>query len=1455
MANPTTTYFPLTGDAAVDLLTTGYKWVLDGTRTVDYSISNGFYGEYWYAPSLVAQYVGAALDTFSLYANIKFNYVGSFARPDYAAAGGSEINVSLDASWLFFSSSSQWARASFPNNNDASYLYSGQAGDVYLNINSQANYLPSYEPGSDGWFLLLHELGHSLGLKHLHDDGGTGRPTSQQVGLGLFDKDYFSIMSYQDDAAWNHTSWDPATPMVADALALQYLYGKNLSTGAGDSTYFLQRTNDYRSIWDASGTDTVDAGSSTEGWVINLPDQTYSALVDTKVGSAVPVIDYGAPFPTDLVWLLGDYERVNGSAYGDVIVGNSLDNVISGGAGDDVIAGGAGRDVIDGEAGVDTADYSDKAGAVSVTLAGAVNATVSVAGSVEDTIRNVENLTGGSGNDQLVGDGQVNVLKGGSGDDILKGGAGTDVLDGEVGVDTADYSDKTSAVSATLAGGANASVSVAGSVEDTIRNVENLTGGSGNDQLRGDGLANILKGGAGDDILRGGAGSDVLDGEAGIDTADYSDKAGAVSVTLAGAANASVSVGGSAEDTIRNIENVAGGAGNDQLGGDGLANVLKGGAGDDVLRGGAGNDALDGETGIDTADYSDKAGAVSVTLAGAADASVSVAGSVEDTIRNVENVTGGSGNDQLVGDGLANILRGGGGNDVLKGAAGNDLLDGEAGVDTADYSDKTGAVSVTLSGAANASVSVAGSAEDTIRNVENVTSGSGNDQLVGDDLANILRGGAGNDVLRGGAGSDVLNGEAGIDTADYSDKAGAVSVILTGSTNASVSVAGLVEDTIRNVENLTGGAGNDQLGGDDLANILRGGAGDDVLQGGAGNDVLNGEVGVDTADYSDKTGAVSVTLSGATNASVSIAGSVEDEIRNIENLIGGSGNDQLGGDGFANTLNGGSGDDVLKGGAGNDVLDGETGLDTADYSDKAGAVSVTLAGAANASVSVAGSAEDTIRNIENLTGGAGNDQLVGDTLVNVLKGGAGDDVLKGDAGDDFLDGGAGNDSMLGGVGNDTYSVDVATSGGDLITELAGEGLDTVQIAFAYVLGANLENLFLTGINDIDGTGNALGNRLNGNDGSNTLTGLEGDDKIDGKLGADTMRGGLGDDLYTIDNIGDRTRENAGEGTDTVRSFITTTLLDNVENLQIQGSDNINGTGNELNNILNGNGGNNILDGKGGADNMTGAAGDDIYIVDNAGDVVSDGANQGNDTVKASVNYTMANNIENLILTGAGNLKGTGNNQANNITGNNGNNLLDGKGGVDALHGGQGDDTYIVDDPGDAVTESNGQGTDTVVSSISFTLANNVENLTLVGGARLDATGNGLNNVLVGNGANNVLDGQKGNDSLTGGAGGDTFAFSTKLDPATNLDTLTDFVSGVDHFALSKTIFGVLSLGALASTAFIQAAAAMTSSQSIVYDSTTGRVSYDRDGSGSTAAVAFAKLTPGQALTYKDFQIV
>ena len=235
MARPTPAYFALTGDTLVDGLTNGYYWQLDASKTIDFSLSNGFLGESWNRPDTVANYLTAALATYSYYADVRFNYVGYYTTPVVAASNGSDIDLSVQSSPLLFSSNAVWAMGLFPNSLYNYYFYSGAAGDLFLNVNSAANSLPSYEPGSQGWFLLIHELGHVLGLKHPHDDGGTGRPTFTQLGLENLNIDWATVMSYNDTASLNLISWDPATPMILDVLALQYLYGKNLNTNAGDS--------------------------------------------------------------------------------------------------------------------------------------------------------------------------------------------------------------------------------------------------------------------------------------------------------------------------------------------------------------------------------------------------------------------------------------------------------------------------------------------------------------------------------------------------------------------------------------------------------------------------------------------------------------------------------------------------------------------------------------------------------------------------------------------------------------------------------------------------------------------------------------------------------------------------------------------------------------------------------------------------------------------------------------------------------------------------------------------------------------------------------------------------------------------------------------------------------------------------------------------------------------------
>jgi len=221
------------------------------------------------------------------------------------------------------------------------------------------------------------------------------------------------------------------------------------------------------------------------------------------------------------------------------------------------------------------------------------------------------------------------------------------------------------------------------------------------------------------------------------------------------------------------------------------------------------------------------------------------------------------------------------------------------------------------------------------------------------------------------------------------------------------------------------------------------------------------------------------------------------------------------------------------------------------------------------------------------------------------------DTLIGGGGNDWLNGGAGSDTMVGGTGNDFYFVDNRK---DIVTELANQGTDTVASAITYTLGANLEDLILTGSSSINGTGNALNNVLVGNSAGNTLTGGAGDDWLDGGGGADSLVGGSGNDTYVVDMARDKITERANEGTDTVLASVSYTLGSNVENLTLTGSNAINGTGNTLNNALKGNGAANVLAGAAGNDRLDGGAGNDTLAGGAGNDTYILGRGYGVDTV-------------------------------------------------------------------------------------------------------------------------------------------------------------------------------------------------------------------------------------------------
>ena len=429
---------------------------------------------------------------------------------------------------------------------------------------------------------------------------------------------------------------------------------------------------------------------------------------------------------------------------------------------------------------------------------------------------------------------------------------------------------------------------------------------------------------------------------------------------------------------------------------------------------------------------------------------------------------------------------------------------------------------------------------------------------------------------------------------------------------------------------------------------------------------------------------------------------------------------------------------------------------------------------------------------DSIHAGDGDDKVAGFQNNDVLKGGNGNDQLYGGPGDDTLYGGPGDDIMLG--GNGVFD----DSGTDTVDYSAVTKPVTVQLRYYY--------------NDpgYQATGGHIGNDL----------------------------------LYQIDNV------IGGAGADRI-------------------------TGNQFANVLSGKGGNDILmgglgsdtvDGGAGADNMSGGYDNDIYVVDNAGDVVDELADAGNgvDLVRASVSFSLADathalgDIENLTLIGTGNINGTGNALANIITGNSGNNRLDGGAGADRMIGGRGDDSYYVASTGDRVVEKAGEGTDTVNSSISFSLNGiQVEKLNLTGGGNIGGTGNSHANTIVGNSGNNVLNGGLGADTLDGQGGKDVFLFNSALGGG-NVDTLLNYSVANDSIKLENAIFTALAAtGILASSRFVANAAgvATTPDHRIVYETDTGKIFYDSNGSAAGGAILFAKVDPGLAMTASEFTVI
>ena len=1103
---------------------------------------------------------------------------------------------------------------------------------------------------------------------------------------------------------------------------------------------------------------------------------------------------------------LGGNDSVLGNDGDDTIDGGNGADTVNGGSGDDSILGGNGDDRIWGGLGNDTIDagagFNDR---IQYNLQGAEPVTVVISNSGSSSGFNRATVsTATQGTDSIMGFENLTTTTGD--DHITVNSAATDAASlfifANSGNDTIIANTSDRAVHAdyrSLSATSGVSVDLAAGVATDQFGTDSLVGIRG---VSGSDQADVIHGSSGNDRFRLYQGNDYMDGRGGSDLADYSylGSSQAISVNLA-EERANDGQGGT--DTLISIEEVRGGAGNDTIIGDSANNNFRGNFGSDLLDGGAG---------FDSAEYTfnTSAQAISVNLLEGR-ANDGLGGT--DTLISIEEVRGGAGNDTIIGDGESNVLHGN---------AGNDHLDG----------------------------------------------GEGDDTIIGSDGDDLLLGGAGNDLylLAGAAGEITIDGMSGNDTvsllgatnedipeSDLTDIAGIEAIDLAGGGNTLHLTAARIGAIIEpNLLRVFGVADNDSLTFDDTGWIRTGSSdGFDTLENAAGNATV-----VSTRNL----------------ASVDISSVVS----------GGDGNDTIGTGIGDDTIDGGNGADLIAAFAGDDSVLGGDGHDSIDGGDGADTI---LGGIGN----------------DRIQGGSGNDSLIGGEGDDTLDGGSGADTLLADSGTDSLAGGADGDLYIAGAtglalrisdsgGNDTLSY-AGAAAGDIASASLGSvsGIEAINLGGVghrltldlarvlalstttdelRVIGSGSDSLVLSDAGWVRGTpsggfvtltngtaaviaseslvpagptpgndvldgsaGNDLIDALGGDDlvrglgGNDSLIGGEGDDTLDGGDGADSMVGGNGDDVFIVGE-GDVVRESSGQGTDTVLLRRASFSLSGIH------IENVTGdaaglefaiTGNTLLNVLTGGSLADTLDGASNRDTLNGGAGNDSLI-----------GGSGNDS----------------------------------LIGGEGDDTLDGGDGADSMVGGNGDDVFIVGE-GDVVRESSGQGTDTVLlRRASFSLSGiHIENVTGdAAGLEFAITGNTLLNVLTGGGLADTLDGASnhdtlnggaGNDSLIGGSGRDFFIFDTALDP-TNVDTIQGYSATDDTIVLDDAVFvGIGAPGtSLAATAFITGAAATSTDHRIIYDSTTGALFYDADGSGTGAAVQFATLTGvSGVITNTEFLII
>jgi Ca2+-binding RTX toxin-like protein len=936
------------------------------------------------------------------------------------------------------------------------------------------------------------------------------------------------------------------------------------------------------------GTDTLDGGNGAD----------YISYRDATAGLTVSLADPSANTGEALGDTFISIERIEGSAFNDILTGDATDNALRGGLGADALNGGAGRD---------TASYFYATAGLTVSLGVPGNNTGEAIG---DTYVSMENISGSAFNDLLFGD---------ANDNTLLGNGGADQLDGGAGFDYASYRNATTGVTAFL----DETIHNTGeAVGDTYIGIEALTGSNFNDTLVGDANSNWLDGGLGFDILNGGAGfdyasyfsaaiavrasllepwnntgeavdaytsieglagsrfddiligdgldnnlrgglgADYLDGGNGYDFVEYRNAAGGLTASLA---NPGLNTGEAAGDTFVSIEGVSGSLFNDTLTGNGGDNWLIGLAGADVLDGGLGNDF---------AGYSNATAAVTASLANPGTNTGDAAG---DTYVSIESLSGTSFNDILIGDS---------GNNVFRGRLGADQLNGGDGFDVAEYLNSTTGLTVTL----DTSLSVTNTGEavgDTFISIEGLSGSNFSDILVGDAGANTLFGRSGGDIFFGGVGNDTFYGnsatagfDGSVDRADYSRVTGLSQGIsvnwLAGSV---VGQAGIIDtDSMFQIEAVFGTAFVDTFDATGFSNVsARAGdfGGYQLIQGGGGNDIVIGNNNTEV-HYGDATSSVTVNLSisgGVYGGTVTGGGVGTDQVTNVNRFIGSNFNDTFFGTNNVEIFDGYSGgDDVYHGGGGTDIVEFDgSGRDAIDVNLAAGTITGRAPGSNIGS--------DTLDSIERIRGSEFADRYDASGFSNLSTnaGSSGNfNRFEGQGGADEV---IGNGNTYLDYFNTSAGITVTTTGQGVGTAMATYGSNTATDTFAGIAAINGGNF-----NDTFNGGSGADLFFGGN-GNDFMNGGAGDDTLEGGAGADSLSGGAGFDYVQYRNANAAVSLILASG-----GFAGDALGDHF--ISIEGA-----IGSNFNDTLTGSSVGNILMGGLGADMLNGGAGPHVSYDD------------------------------------------------------------------------------------------------------------------------------------------------------------------------------------------------------------------------------------------------------------------